>query len=98
VDTGIGGSVSSLVGEKLRRVAQRQQVLCITHLPQVAVYADHHFRVEKRTVAGRTTTTVTPLDEAARIEEISRMLGGATITETTRQHAREMIGNVRRTA
>ena len=98
VDTGIGGSVSSLVGEKLRRVAQRQQVLCITHLPQVAVYADHHFRVEKRTVAGRTTTTVTPLDEAARIEEISRMLGGATITETTRKHAREMIGNVRRTA
>ena len=94
VDSGIGGAVSALVGEKLRKVAGSQQVLCITHLPQVAIFADHHFRVQKRIEGGRTTTTVVPLDEASRIEEISRMLGGMTITETTRQHAREMIDGV----
>ncbi len=94
VDTGIGGAVSALVGEKLHRVAESQQVLCITHLPQVAAYADHHFQVRKLIQAGRTTTTVTPLDDAARIEELARMLGGITITETTRQHAREMLQSV----
>lgn len=91
VDTGIGGAVSALVGEKLRNVARQQQVLCITHLPQVAAHADHHIRVEKRIEGGRTTTAVAPLDDQARIEEMARMLGGLTITETTRQHAREMI-------
>ena len=95
VDTGIGGAVSALVGEKLRKVAGSQQVLCITHLPQVAVYADHHFQVQKRIEGGRTTTTVIPLDDASRIEEISRMLGGMTITETTRRHAREMLDGVK---
>lgn len=95
VDSGIGGAVSALVGEKLRKVAGSQQVLCITHLPQVAVYADHHFRVQKQIERGRTTTTVIPLDATARIEEISRMLGGMTITETTRRHALEMLQSVR---
>ncbi len=94
VDTGIGGAVSALVGEKLRKVAGGQQVLCITHLPQVAVYAEHHFRVRKKVEGGRSSTTVVPLDDAARIEELARMLGGITITETTRNHAREMIENV----
>ncbi len=96
VDTGIGGAVSALVGEKLRKVAESQQVLCITHLPQVAAYADHHYRVRKLIENGRTTTTVTPLDPSSRIEELSRMLGGMTITETTRQHAREMLESVRK--
>jgi DNA repair protein RecN (Recombination protein N) len=95
VDTGIGGAVSALVGEKLRKVAGSQQVLCITHLPQVAVYADHHFQVRKQIEGGRTTTTVVTLDATSRIEEISRMLGGMTITETTRQHAREMLAGVK---
>jgi len=91
VDSGIGGATSHIVGRKLKRVAGRQQVLCITHLPQVAVFADHHLRVEKRVEGGRTSTDVTPLDKAARDEEISRMLGGATLTDTTRRHAREML-------
>ncbi len=95
VDTGIGGAVSALVGEKLRKVAGNQQVLCITHLPQVAVYANHHFQVQKQVKGGRTSTTVTVLDDEARIEELARMLGGITITETTRQHAREMLKNVK---
>ncbi len=95
VDTGIGGAVSALVGEKLRKVAESQQVLCITHLPQVAVYAHHHFQVQKRVEGGRTSTSVVTLDENERIEELARMLGGVTITETTRRHAREMLKNVK---
>ena len=91
VDSGIGGATSETVGRKLKNVAGRQQVLCITHLPQVAVFADHHLRVEKRIGNGRTATTVTPLDGSARAEEISRMLGGTVITDTTRRHAGEML-------
>jgi DNA repair protein RecN (Recombination protein N) len=91
VDSGIGGATSETVGRKLKKVAGRQQVLCITHLPQVAVFADHHLQVEKRIGNGRTATTVTPLDGTARAEEISRMLGGAVITDTTRRHAGEML-------
>jgi len=91
VDTGIGGATSDIVGRKLKKVAARQQVLCITHLPQVAVFADHHLQVEKRVEDGRTATLVSQLDNTARIEEISRMLGGAIITDTTRQHAKEML-------
>ncbi|BCS54634.1 DNA repair protein RecN [Geobacter sp. SVR] len=91
VDTGIGGAVSELVGAKLKNVAARQQVLCITHLPQVAAFADQHLRVEKRIENGRTSTSVTMLDTVARTEEIARMLGGTTITDTTRRHADEML-------
>ncbi|NVN92842.1 MAG: DNA repair protein RecN [Desulfuromonadales bacterium] len=91
VDSGIGGATSETVGRKLKKVACRQQVLCITHLPQVAVFADHHLQVEKRIDNGRTATTVIPLDGASRIHEVSRMLGGAVITDTTRRHAGEML-------
>jgi len=91
VDTGIGGATSEIVGRKLKKVAGQQQVLCITHLPQVAVFADHHLQVEKLVEEGRTATLVSPLDDKARIEEISRMLGGAKITDTTRKHAEEML-------
>lgn len=91
VDTGIGGATSELVGAKLKNVAGRQQVLCITHLPQVAAFADHHLRVEKQITNGRTATTVTPLAGEARTGEIARMLGGTTITDTTRRHADEML-------
>ena len=91
VDTGIGGATSETVGRKLKNVAGGQQVICITHLPQVAVFADQHLKVEKRISDGRTATTVIPLDKTARIEEISRMLGGAVITDTTRRHAKEML-------
>ena len=95
VDTGIGGAVAATVGEKLSRVAGNQQVLCITHLPQVAACADHHYRVRKEVDGGRTVTAVTPLDNAGRVEELSRMLGGLTITDTTRRHAREMLQHVK---
>ncbi|ACM21803.1 DNA repair ATPase RecN [Geotalea daltonii FRC-32] len=92
VDTGIGGATSALVGEKLKRVAAAQQVLCITHLPQVAAYADLHFKVEKKVESGRTITSAVPLANDDRVAEVARMLGGIKITDTTLEHAREMIG------
>ncbi len=91
VDSGIGGATSELVGRKLKNVAGRQQVLCITHLPQVAVFADQHLRVEKRVADGRTSTGVELLAEAERTREVARMLAGATITESALSHAAEML-------
>lgn len=91
VDTGIGGATSALIGEKLKRVAKSQQVLAITHLPQVAAFADMHLKVEKGVSEGRTATSVEYLDPEARVAEIARMLAGARVTEKTLEHAREMI-------
>ncbi|HVO12005.1 MAG TPA: DNA repair protein RecN [Vicinamibacteria bacterium] len=91
VDAGIGGRVAEVVGRKLRRLAARRQVLCVTHLPQIAAFADQHLAVRKRVTAGRTYTSVDCLSEDGRIEEVARMLGGETITETGREHAREML-------
>jgi DNA repair protein RecN (Recombination protein N) len=91
VDTGIGGATSALVGKKLQAVASRQQVLCITHLPQVAAHADCHYKVEKHVTADRTSTSVTPLNDDGRVEEIARMLGALVITDKSRAHARELL-------
>ncbi len=91
VDTGIGGATSAMVGKKLQAVARRQQVLCITHLPQVAAHADSHYKVEKHLESERTVTAITPLDEEGRVEEVARMLGALVITDTSRDHARELI-------
>jgi DNA repair protein RecN (Recombination protein N) len=91
VDSGIGGATSSLVGRKLKAVAGRQQVLCITHLPQVAVFADHHYLVDKSVASGRTATSLHLLAGEGRIDEIARMLGGVTMTAKSREHAAEMI-------
>ena len=91
VDAGIGGRVADIVGRRLRGLGSAFQVLCITHLPQIAAYADAHFQIEKRIAAGRTRTTVVQLDEAGRVEELSRMLGGATVTSGLRASAREML-------
>lgn len=91
VDTGIGGSVSAVVGRKLQQVSRHQQVLCITHLPQVAAFADHHFKVLKETTAGRTRAGLQLLSGEQRVDEMARMLGGAKITAKTREHAQEMI-------
>ena len=91
VDSGIGGATSALVGEKLKRVAAGQQVLCITHLPQVAAFADSHYLIEKRIADGRTVTAATLLTPEERVAEMARMLGGARITEKTLEHAREML-------
>ncbi len=91
VDSGIGGATAEMVGEKLRDVARHHQVLCITHLPQIACFADRHYRVAKEVINGKTSATVGMLSEAERIDEITRMLGGVELTEKTRAHAREML-------
>ena len=91
IDTGIGGRVAEAVGLKLKELAKTQQVLCVTHQPQVASLADQHFLVEKETVGKRTKVGVRELKDAEIIEEIARMLTGAQITETARQHAKEML-------
>src|SRR6266581_816144 len=89
VDVGIGGRVAEIVGRMLKRLGAERQVLCVTHLPQVAAQADWQWSVAKREADGVATSQVAVLDRAARIEEIARMLGGERITETTRRHARE---------
>jgi DNA repair protein RecN (Recombination protein N) len=91
VDAGIGGRVAEVVGRKLRALAEKQQVLCVTHLPQIAAFADHHLAVRKQVARGRTETGVDSLSERERVEEVARMLGGETITATARQHAQEML-------
>ncbi|TGV06559.1 DNA repair protein RecN [Alcaligenaceae bacterium 429] len=91
VDTGIGGAVAEVVGKLLRELGQRHQVLCVTHLPQVAAQGQHHLQVSKRSQDGQTRSHIQALDSNARVEEISRMLGGIAITDTTRQHAKEML-------
>jgi DNA repair protein RecN (Recombination protein N) len=90
-DAGIGGGVAEVVGRKLKAMAARHQILCVTHLPQIASLADHHFVVQKRVERGRTVTLVKELSEAGRVEEIARMLGGEVVTERARDHAREML-------
>ncbi|WP_186196263.1 DNA repair protein RecN [Burkholderia gladioli pv. alliicola] len=92
VDTGIGGGVAEVVGRLLHQLGRDRQVLCVTHLPQVAARGDHHFQVAKaQDPGGGTVSSVTPLDRASRVEEVARMLGGLEITATTRKHAKEML-------
>ena len=91
VDSGIGGAVAEVVGRLLKRLGQDRQVLCVTHLPQVASQANQHFEVSKTQDDGKTVSHITPLDNKQRVEEIARMLGGVEITATTRKHARELL-------
>lgn len=91
IDTGIGGRVSEAVGIKLRKLSETNQVLCVTHQPQIARFADSHLTVQKAVVDGRTQVDISKLDRAGRIEELARMLTGAEITETARRHARELL-------
>ncbi|WP_018749625.1 DNA repair protein RecN [Chitiniphilus shinanonensis] len=93
VDVGIGGRVAEIVGRLLAGLGQARQVLCITHLPQVAACGSHHFVVSKRSDADGIVSAVTALTPAQRVEEIARMLGGLEITETTRRHAAELLGH-----
>lgn len=93
VDSGIGGGVAEVVGRLLKRLGQDRQVLCVTHLPQVASQANQHFQVSKRSSEGRTLSSIDGLDSKGRIEEIARMLGGLEITATTRKHARELLAS-----
>ena len=91
VDSGIGGAVAEVVGRLLAQIGQSRQVLCVTHLPQVAAQGTHHWRVSKTTANGATHSTIDVLDATQRIDEIARMLGGVTITSATREHAQEML-------
>ena len=91
VDAGIGGRVASTIGEKLAHLGTTHQVFCVTHLPQVASYASQHFHVTKRPSAERTIVEIVPLEQKARVEEISRMMAGKALTETTRKQARELL-------
>ncbi|HEV2272743.1 MAG TPA: DNA repair protein RecN [Acidobacteriaceae bacterium] len=91
IDIGIGGRAAEAVGQKLKTLSLSQQVLCVTHLPQIAAFAGQHFVVEKRERQGRTRTSVRLLNEGERAEEVARMLSGATLTETSLRHAEQML-------
>lgn len=91
IDTGIGGSAAEAVGKKLKALSKGNQVLCVTHLPQIATFADHHYLIEKRETSGRAKTTVRQITGEERTEEVARMLSGAKLTETSRKHAEQMI-------
>ncbi|MGB6384857.1 MAG: DNA repair protein RecN [Terriglobales bacterium] len=91
IDTGIGGRAAEAVGKKLKALSKGNQVLCVTHLPQIATFADHHYVIEKREAAGRAKTTVRQITGEERTEEVARMLSGAKLTETSRKHAEQMI-------
>jgi DNA repair protein RecN (Recombination protein N) len=91
IDTGIGGRAAEAVGKKLKALSKGNQVLCVTHLPQIATFADHHYLIEKREAAGRAKTTVRQISGDERTEEVARMLSGAKLTETSRKHAEQMI-------
>ncbi len=91
IDIGIGGRAAEAVGQKLKALSRSQQVLCVTHLPQVAAFADQHFLIEKREKQGRTATNVRLMTLEERAEELARMISGATVTETSRRHAEQML-------
>jgi DNA repair protein RecN (Recombination protein N) len=91
IDTGIGGRAAEAVGKKLKSLARAHQVLCVTHLPQIATFADHHYVIEKKESAGRTRTNIRLITGEARTEEVARMLSGAKLTDTSRKHAEQMI-------
>ena len=91
IDTGIGGRAAEAVGKKLKSLARANQVLCVTHLPQIATFGDHHFVIEKKESGGRTRTSIRRVTGEERTEEVARMLSGAKLTETSRKHAEQMI-------
>jgi DNA repair protein RecN (Recombination protein N) len=95
VDSGVGGGIAEMVGKRLRDVSELRQVLCVTHLPQVASVAKHHFRIVKMTDGQLTRISVNALTKVERVEELARMLGGVEITDRTRDHAAEMLETAR---
>ncbi|MGA3262443.1 MAG: DNA repair protein RecN [Terracidiphilus sp.] len=95
IDIGIGGRAAEAVGQKLKSLGRGQQVLCVTHLPQIAAFADQHFLIDKRESEGRTKMQIRLLDDRARTQEVARMLSGAKVTETSLQHAAQMIAGSR---
>jgi DNA repair protein RecN (Recombination protein N) len=97
VDSGIGGAMAEVVGRKLKELSRHHQVICVTHLPQIACFADQHHSVRKEVKSGRTMTQVDRLDKESIVDEIARMLGGVKVTEKTKAHAREMIESAKKT-
>jgi DNA repair protein RecN (Recombination protein N) len=95
IDIGIGGRAAEAVGQKLKALAATQQVICVTHLPQIAAFADQHFLIEKREAKGRTQTAIRQMAEEDRVREIARMLSGAVLTETSLRHAESMLAGAR---
>jgi DNA repair protein RecN (Recombination protein N) len=91
IDSGIGGRAAEAVGKKLKALSRANQILCVTHLPQIATFADHHYVIEKKESAGRTHTSVRLITGSERTEEVARMLSGAKLTETSRRHAEQML-------
>jgi DNA repair protein RecN (Recombination protein N) len=91
IDSGIGGRAAEAVGRKLKSLSRSNQVLCVTHLPQIATFADHHYVIEKRESGGRTRTSVRPVSGDERTDEVARMISGAKLTDTSRKHAEQMI-------
>jgi len=96
VDAGIGGAVAEVVGRRLKALARQRQVLCITHLPQIAAFADHAYTVVKTTTKGRTISSAKRLTGSEQLQELARMLGGVEITAEAKRHAREMLAGARR--
>ncbi|TWN29772.1 DNA repair protein RecN [Bacillus licheniformis] len=95
VDTGVSGRVAQAIAEKIHRVSIGSQVLCITHLPQVAAMADTHLLITKQSKDGRTTTSVTPLSKQEKIAEIGRMIAGVEVTDLTKRHAKELLNQAK---
>jgi DNA repair protein RecN (Recombination protein N) len=95
VDAGVGGKAAETVGQKLQQLSRRYQILCVTHLPQIAACADHHYRIEKKVLDGRTVTRVEPLAGEDRVDEMVRMMSGSRVTDAVRQHIREMLASHR---
>ncbi|MBR6500562.1 MAG: DNA repair protein RecN, partial [Firmicutes bacterium] len=91
IDSGISGITASIVGKKLVQIAESHQVMCITHLPQIAACGEHHYKIQKTDNDESTVSTVVPLSEEERVDEIARLLGGINITETTRESAKELL-------
>jgi DNA repair protein RecN (Recombination protein N) len=91
IDTGIGGRAAEAVGKKLKSLCRTSQVLCVTHLPQIATFADHHYLIEKKRSGDRTKTTVRQITGSERTEEVARMISGAKVTETSLKHAEQML-------
>jgi DNA repair protein RecN (Recombination protein N) len=91
IDANVGGRLGSIIGSKLRELAERHQVLCITHLPQIAAFAHRHFSVRKEVEGSQTTTLVQALEGSLRVEELAEMIGGTRITATTRAQAEELL-------
>jgi len=96
VDSGIGGAMAEVVGKKLKELSRHHQVICVTHLPQIACFADQHHSVRKEVKSGRTITSVDRLDKGSIVDEIARMLGGVKVTEKTKAHAREMVESAKK--